>query len=109
MTQETGTAKGFAGPEEVVTITVGSNNILSVNKPRITLSKTQGTRATWEIQGGTEFNIIFDGDSPFDQKQYNQNAAKSLGPRGNASFGTYKYTVQVPGCNDLDPDLIVEP
>ncbi len=108
MTQETGTAKGFAGPE-VVTITVGSNNTLSVNKPRITLSKKQGTRATWEIQGATAFNIIFDGESPFDQKQYDQNTAKSLGPRGNAPFRTYKYTVRVPGCNDLDPDLIVDP
>jgi len=24
-------------------------------------------------------------------------------------LGTYKYTVQVPGCNDLDPQVIVDP
>jgi len=24
-------------------------------------------------------------------------------------LGTYKYTVQAPGCNDLDPRVILDP
>lgn len=108
MAEETGTARGIAAPDEIVTITVGPNNTLSVNKPSITLSKRQGNRATWQIQGGTDFSIVFDVDSPFDQKRYDHRTAKSLTPRPSAPLDTFKYTVQVPGCNDLDPELIVE-
>ena len=94
MPEETGTAQGFAGPEEVVTISVEPSNTISVDKRQITLSKARGHRATWRIQGGTTFNILFDGDSPFDQKRYDQNTAKSLKPRANAREDTYKYIVQ---------------
>jgi len=109
--QETGTAKGFANPEAVVTITAGPgpNCQLSVDKDPITLSKGKGHRATWRLEGGAgTFNIIF-GNSPFPANQYNHNTAKSLAPHPNAMVGTYKYTVQVPGCKDFDPQVIVDP
>ncbi len=108
MAQETGTAKGFADPE-VVTITIGANSQISVDKNEITLSKRKGHRATWQIRGGTRsFNIIF-ADSPFDGDQFDNGTANSLAPRQDAREGAYKYTVQVPGCNDLDPQVIVDP
>ena len=109
--QETGTAKGFANPEAVVTITAGPgpNCQLSVDKDPITLSKGKGHRATWRLEGGAgTFNIIF-GNSPFPTNQYNHNTAKSLAPHPNAMVGTYKYKVQVPGCKDFDPQVIVDP
>jgi len=109
MAQETGAAKGFAGTEAVVTITIGPDGQISVDNDPIKLSKGKGHRATWRLQGGTgTFNIIF-GNSPFPANQYNHNTAKSLAPHPNAMVGTYKYTVQVPGCNDLDPQVIVDP
>lgn len=108
MAQETGTAKGFAGPEQVVTITIGPNGQLSVDNDPITLSKGKGHRATWRLQGGAgTFNILF-GKSPFAAIQYNHDTAKSLAPDPNAALGTYKYTVQVAGCTDLDPQVVVD-
>jgi hypothetical protein len=109
MAEEAGTAKGFANPEAVVTITIGPDGQLSVDNDPITLSKGKGHRATWRLQGGAgTFTIIF-GNSPFPTNQYNHNTAKSLAPHPDAMLGTYKYTVQVPGCNDLDPQVIVDP
>ncbi len=109
MPQETGTAKGFMGPEEVVTIAIGPNGQLSVDKDPITLSKGQGHRATWRLQGGPgTFKIIL-GNSPFLANQYNHITAKSLALDPNAKEGTYKYTVQVAGCADLDPQIVVDP
>ncbi len=109
MAQETGTAKGFAGPEQVVTITIRPNGQLSVDNDPITLSKGQGHRATWRLQGGPgTFKIIF-GNSPFPTNQYDHITANSLAPHANAAYGTYKYTVQVAGCTDLDPQVVVDP
>src|SRR5712692_3920570 len=63
MAQDTGTAKGFAGTEAVVTITIGSNGQISVDNDPITLSKGKGHRATWRLQGGAGWEFAVPGES----------------------------------------------
>ena len=109
MPEETGTAKGFAGTSETVTITVGPNNTITVDKNTIRLRKGPKDEASWQRRGDTgEFKISFEDPSPFPQRTYDHNTAKHLTPRPDARETTYKYIVQVPGCNDLDPELIVD-
>ena len=108
MAQETGTVR--AGPSQVVTITVGPNNTITVDKDRITLRKEPKDEASWQREGGTgEFSITFQDRSPFPQKTYDHTTAKHLTPHSEAQLGRHKYTVHVLGCNDLDPEVIVDP
>jgi len=65
---------------------------------------------TWEREGGVgDFSILFNSGTPFDRRNYDQNTAKSVPPRQDAPLGPYKYTVQVTGFSDLDPDVIIDP
>ena len=106
MPEETGTAKGFVGPEEVK-ITREPNKKLAVNKKSITLSKKAQDRASWQLVGGGEFTIEFETKLPFGEKTYNEQTAISLRPLPEAEERPYKYTVNVPGHDPLDPEVIV--
>lgn len=105
MPEETGTAKGFAGPDEVK-ITREPNKKLAVDKKSIKLSKGAQDRASWQLVGGGAFTIEFETNLPFGQKTYDETTAKSLLPLPQAQ-GPYKYTVKVPDHDPLDPEVIV--
>jgi len=105
MPEETGTAKGFVGPEEVK-ITREPNKKLAVNKRSITLSKKAQDRAGWQLVDGGAFTIEFETNLPFGQKTYDETTAKALLPLPEA-YGPYKYTVKVHDHDPLDPEVIV--
>jgi hypothetical protein len=108
MAQETATARGFAVPG-LISISTLSDGTLAVSTQQLRVSKSKGENVTWERQGGGDFNILFNSGTPFDRMDYNQNTGKSLAPRQDAPLGTYKYTVQVTGHPDLDPQVIIDP
>ena len=108
MTPKAGTAQAFAGTEKVVTITVKGGGKIEVDKNTILLSKARGDRASWRREGEGPFKIIFRGVLPLGSLVFDQDHAKNLAPDANAPLDTYKYTVQVPGCDDLDPEVIVD-
>ncbi len=108
MAQETATARGVADPG-LVTISTLSNHTLAVSTQQLRLSKSRGEKVTWERDGGGDFSILFDSGTPFDRRNFDKNTARSVPPRPDAPLGSYKYTVQVSGYPDLDPEVIVDP
>jgi len=109
MPEQVGTAKGFAGPETVVTITREANNTLAVDIQQLRLSKGRGDLSGWQLSGGGDFTLVFEDPSPFAGREFNQGTARNIPLRAGVSDGTYKYTVKVAGCSDLDPQVIVDP
>ncbi len=108
MTEQTGTAKGYAGPEVTVTISREPNGTLAVDKQQLPLSKKKGDLAGWQLSGGGGFTLEFEDPSPFDRREYNQDTARNVPLRSDVKYGSYKYTVKVTGYPDLDPDVIVD-
>ncbi len=107
MAQETATARGFAVPA-LVTISTLGDGTLAVSTQQLRLSRSGG-KVTWEREGGGDFSILFDSGTPFDRRNFDKNTARSVAPRQDAPLGSYKYTVQVSGYPDLDPEVIIDP
>jgi len=105
MPQETATAKGFADPG-LVTISTLGDGTLAVSTQQLRLSRSGG-KATWQRDDGGDFSILFNSGTPFDRRNFDKNTARSVAPRPDAPLGSYKYTVQVAGFPDLDPDVII--
>ncbi len=108
MTEQTGTAKGYAGPEAVVTITRELNTTLAVDIQQLRLSKNSGNLAGWQLSGGGDFTLVFEEPSPFEHREFNQATARNIPLRAGITYGNYKYTVKVTGYPDLDPQVIVD-
>ena len=108
MAEQTGTAKGYAGPEVTVTITREPNRTLAVDIQQLRLSKKKGDLAGWQLSGGGDFTLEFEDPSPFDRREYDQDTARNLPLRAGVDYRSYKYTVKVTGYPDLDPEVIVD-
>ena len=107
MAEQTGTAKGYAGPETVVTITREANKTLAVDIQQLRLKKN-GNLAGWQLSGGGDFTLVFEEPSPFEHREFNQDTARNVPLRAGVAYRSYKYTVKVTGYPDLDPQVIVD-
>ena len=94
------------------TIRIQPNGTLAVSPDPLSLSKSQGHRATWRLEGGNgQFEIHFKQETPFHARDFTQDTAKAVSPRPDVNGDpqkTYKYTVKVAGSPDLDPQVIVD-
>lgn len=96
-----------------VTITVNPNNTLSVSPDPFRLHKLSDQVVRWKCAPVPDrpFSVEFENSSPFYESQFSKDNPCSGIARRNILAETgkiYKYTVRVPGCQDLDPGGAIE-
>jgi hypothetical protein len=104
-------AKGADATTVVVTITPSATagGTPSVDKPTVTISKSENQQVEWTCKGGCDFTVDFSSaeGSPFSQNAFSGSQHSPHAMSGPPSkVGTFKYSVTANG-GTLDPQIIV--
>jgi hypothetical protein len=104
-------AKGADATTVVVTITPSTTagGTPSVDKPTVTISKSENQQVEWTCEGGCDFTVDFSypEGSPFNEKAFSGSEHSPHAMSGPPNkVGTFKYSVTANG-GTLDPQIIV--
>jgi len=90
----------------MVNITPGNPNGVDLNE--VNVSKRREDEVVWDCEADPNFEVIFDGESPFKQHRFYKGQNHSGPARKDAEEKPYKYTVKAGG-ETFDPQTIVDP
>ena len=104
-------AQGADAATVVVTITPSktAGEAPSVDKPTVTISRSEKQQVEWTCEGGCDFKVDFSSPagSPFNDKAFSGSEHSPHAMSGPPNkVGTFKYSVTANG-GTLDPQIIV--